>query len=611
MFKPKRGIRQGDPLSPYLFILCADMLSGLITKYHNQNKIHGITIAKDAPTLSHLFFADDSMVFCRANKSEARNLMDIFDKYQRISSQKLNLNKSEMVFNPTLLQIIKTEFQQFMPIQITSNINKYLGLPTQVGRSKTQVFNFLMERIRKKLKGWKEKNLSFLGRGVLIRAVIQAIPTYVMSTFLISQGICDRIEKAICRFWWGGNEDKRMIHWKNKEALFKSKLNGGQGFRTMRSFNEALLAKQFWLLLKNPNSLISRCLKAKYYPHIDLLKARMGYNPSFVWSSIYHAKWIIQKGGCWKIGDGSDVKVWEDNWIPQHNGFKIYTPVISSSTIRHVKDLIVEDLKGWHQPLLETHFHNFESEHIQQLPLVQEVSEDSYMWMFSQDENYTVKYGYNFIQDWHSNQLPGPSSNNTNQGIWKTIWSLNTIPRHEDFLWLVLNDAISVRKALHSKGLTRDMFCTRCDTKIESMSHTFMDCPFARKVWFGSNINIKLPKVPEFEFQDWLRNMFQTTNAEILIYISSVIYNLWYARNMLIFEDVNNSEKDILNIISKTIKDYMICNDINNKQNSMQQSNSRNHNQQQRAKMNGWKKPENNIYKVNTDANLSEKNSGV
>jgi hypothetical protein len=90
-----------------------------------------------------------------------------------------------MMFSHTTTQSIKDEFQQFMPIQISNNISKYLGLPTHVGRSKTQIFSFIMDRIRSKLKGWKERNLSFSGRGVLIRAVIQAIPTYVMSIFLI------------------------------------------------------------------------------------------------------------------------------------------------------------------------------------------------------------------------------------------------------------------------------------------------------------------------------------------------------------------------------------------------------------------------------------------
>ncbi|MCI47781.1 reverse transcriptase-like protein, partial [Trifolium medium] len=84
-------------------------------------------------------------------------------------------------------------------------------MPTQIGRSKQGVFKFIMDRVWSKLKGWKEKNLSFAGRGVLISAVIQAIPTYMMSCFLIPKSVCEQIEKAICKFWWGGNGITKFI----------------------------------------------------------------------------------------------------------------------------------------------------------------------------------------------------------------------------------------------------------------------------------------------------------------------------------------------------------------------------------------------------------------
>ncbi|MCH95088.1 hypothetical protein A2U01_0016061, partial [Trifolium medium] len=184
-FTPKRGIRQGDPLSPYLFILCVDVLSRMISHMQDKNLINGIAIANNAPKISHLFFADDSLIFCKANKEEATHLMAVLEEYQRVSGQKINLDKSEMTFCPNIQQGIKAEFQAVIPIQVTDNITKYLGMPTQIGRSKQGVFKFIMDRVWSKLKGWKEKNLSFAGRGVLISSVIQAIPTYMMSCFLI------------------------------------------------------------------------------------------------------------------------------------------------------------------------------------------------------------------------------------------------------------------------------------------------------------------------------------------------------------------------------------------------------------------------------------------
>lgn len=184
-FQPKRGIRQGDPLSPYRFILCAEVLSGLINKSQQDGFIHGISIATNAPAISHVLYDDDSILFCRAKQEEATAIMQIPKTYQTASGQQVNMEKSEMIFSSNISMDYMKSFQDILPVKISDNINKYLGMPTHFGRSKEQDFNFIMDRIWKKLKGWKEKCLSFEGRGILIRVVAQAIPTYIMSCFLL------------------------------------------------------------------------------------------------------------------------------------------------------------------------------------------------------------------------------------------------------------------------------------------------------------------------------------------------------------------------------------------------------------------------------------------
>lgn len=192
-----------------------------------------------------------------------------------------------MVFSSRLREEVKRNFHSQLRIKISSKISKYLGLPTQFGRSKVQDFNYIMNKITKKLKGWKEKNLSFAGRSMLIKAVAQAIPVFVMSCFLLPQEICDKIESAVCQFWWGSKGDSRKIHWVKKEKLLKSTMEAGLGFKCLRDFNLAMLAKQAWRLHTNPTSLIAQVYKAKYYPHLDILKANIGTTPSYAWRSIH------------------------------------------------------------------------------------------------------------------------------------------------------------------------------------------------------------------------------------------------------------------------------------------------------------------------------------
>lgn len=96
---PSRGLRQGDPLSPYLFILCAEGLSALIRKYESNQLIKGIKICRAAPSISHLFFADDSYLFCNADDSDALNLMELLQVFEEASGQQVNLMKSSVVYS--------------------------------------------------------------------------------------------------------------------------------------------------------------------------------------------------------------------------------------------------------------------------------------------------------------------------------------------------------------------------------------------------------------------------------------------------------------------------------------------------------------------------------
>ena len=134
--------------------------------------------------------------------------------------------------------------------------------------------------------GWKEKNISKAGREVLIKNVAQAIPTYSMSLFKIPKTICDGINSALSKYWWGQTHNEKKIHWINWSKLCESKRKGGMGFRDIHAFNLAMLAKQAWWLLMETHSLFYRVYKARYFPSCTFMDAKLGTNPSFVWRSL-------------------------------------------------------------------------------------------------------------------------------------------------------------------------------------------------------------------------------------------------------------------------------------------------------------------------------------
>lgn len=123
---------------------------------------------------------------------------------------------------------------------------------------------------------------SIAGKEVMIKSIIQAIPTYAMSCFKIPKVIYEAIENECAKFWWGTDETKRKLHWKTWKFFCHSKCLGGLGFRNLELFNRALLAKQIWRILRQPNSLVSRILKARYFNHEDIMDAKLGNNPSYI-----------------------------------------------------------------------------------------------------------------------------------------------------------------------------------------------------------------------------------------------------------------------------------------------------------------------------------------
>jgi hypothetical protein len=205
-------------------------------------------------------------MFCRANEKEVNQMKEIINTYQQASGQLVNYNKSEIIYSKKVSQSNKQAINQILPMAVVDHFSKYLGQPTFVGRSKTQTFSYIQDKGWKKLKGWKEKNLSFAGRGTLIKAVAQAIPTYLMSSFLIPKSLCHQIESMTSKFWWGSNVDKKKIHWVNWKKTCRKKDNGGMGFRDINFFNQALLAKQGWRIMTEHDSLLAKVFKAKYFP---------------------------------------------------------------------------------------------------------------------------------------------------------------------------------------------------------------------------------------------------------------------------------------------------------------------------------------------------------
>jgi len=175
IINPTRGLRQGDPLSPYLFLMVAEGLSCMIRKAEERGDLEGIKVCRQAPTVSHLLFADDSLILLKADKENVECLASILSTNCANSGQKISEAKSSIYFSKNTEVEVKSEVCQMLNIMTESLTDKYLGLPALVGTDRSDCFRHLIDRVVNRISGWREKTLSLGGKETLIKSIAQAV----------------------------------------------------------------------------------------------------------------------------------------------------------------------------------------------------------------------------------------------------------------------------------------------------------------------------------------------------------------------------------------------------------------------------------------------------
>jgi hypothetical protein len=208
----------------------------------------------------------------------------ILQLYEEASGQAISLPKSEIFYIRNVPDTLKLSLTAIMGVQAILGTGKYLGLPSVIGRNRTSVFSFIKDRVWQKISSWSSRCLSKAGREIMIKSVLQAIPSYIMSLFLLPGTIITTIERMLNSFWWGcgGSNNRGIHHWLSWEKLSMHKSHGGMGFKDLTAFNLAMLGKQGWKFQTDTTSRVARIFRARYFPRGSYLTASLGHNPSYV-----------------------------------------------------------------------------------------------------------------------------------------------------------------------------------------------------------------------------------------------------------------------------------------------------------------------------------------
>jgi ribonuclease HI len=593
---PGRGLRQGDPLSPYLFILVTEGLTALIKKSMASGALHGVKICRGAPTVSHLLFADDCFLFCRSNLEETNHLMHILKTYELASGQEINLTKSEVFFSKNLSMAAQEDLSKIMGVRHVLGTGNYLGLPSMIGRKKKEIFAYIKDRVWKRINSWRGRALSKAGKEVMIKSVLQAIPSYVMSVFLLPETTIKEIERMMNSFWWGGGTHNQGIRWLAWDRMAYPKSFGGMGFRDLHSFNLSMIAKQGWNIITKPHTLVAKIYKARYFPNSSFFESHLGHNPSYAWRGIWKARGILMNGCRWSIGSGTNIKIMSDPWLRNEDGAWFPSPQLQGVHSLNLNELMLPNEKKWDKGKIESLFSPDVVNRILDTPLFDIIEEDKLIWNDSLHGEYSVKSGYNMLLD-----VIGKGLNMTSQERWNNIWKIQAPPKAKHLLWRICRGCIPTRTRLHDRCVPCPLTCPVCEQHNEDDWHIFFNC----------NDSILALQTAGLDHLVTARVHRFRTATELIFSICSeedratagcfalILWTVWKNRNDKVWNDVKESGRSI------GIKVLQHWQQWCSVQHHLQSSS------QQQQHLSTWQKPPMSWYKCNVDAGFHKERNKV
>ncbi|KAK1407239.1 hypothetical protein QVD17_38853 [Tagetes erecta] len=322
-FSCQRGLRQGDPLSPFLFVIAMEAWSCILRKANEVGIFHGMQLPNNGSLISHFLFADDVIIISQGNENSFRNIGRSLRGFYLISGLKVNLEKSSLYGlgwgNSDLLSMASIIHCKVGDFPLT-----YLGLKVGANMNLKKNWDPVVDIFRARLSNWKAKTLSMGGRVTLIKSVLESLPIYYFSLYRAPSGVIDSLERIRRSFLWGGKEDRHGIPWVAWETVTLPKDKGGLGITSLKYSNMAMLAKWWWRFKNEKHSLWWNVIWSLHHSTRSWNPLPVKLSSCGVWRNIFKVSDDFNKVNidlnCLFIGvlgKGDRIRFWLDPWATE------------------------------------------------------------------------------------------------------------------------------------------------------------------------------------------------------------------------------------------------------------------------------------------------------
>ncbi|CAN1315223.1 LINE-1 retrotransposable element ORF2 protein [Linum perenne] len=564
-FGSTRGLRQGDSLSPLLFISVMEVLSRMLLMAQEEGLVSGFYMnpGNSGEKANHLFFADDSLVFCEASATQVTNLAAILICFECISGLKINFHKTEMF--PVGDVPDAANLASLFGCSSASLPSTYLGLPFGSRGFTKKLWDPVIDSLGKRLQTWKARFLSFGGRLTLIKSVLSSLPVYFLSLFKAPSSVILALERIQNRFLWSGVSDSEKIHWINWNLVKTPRSLGGLGVQDLRSLNTALLCKWHWRFVVDRTAwwrrmIISKCGtgSSEWQPIWPFRSAGLS-----LW------RWVVSFSPTfWSYGfidpGGGMCAFWLNFWVRGVSLVRMFPRVAAAA--QHLEALISNiatftDRRVWNIQL-RTRLRGRALEEWHNLLLyLASIPHDllsegpaSICWSLRPDGCFSVS---SLRQSLVANKFIGVTDFPS-----EVIWHPAAPPKIACFCWRVFFNKVPTIDNLQRKGLPHVNRCVLCYSNLETVEHLFLSCEFASLLWslLSSKLSIHGPFSSSMKgfISGWKGLNCRSRFSPVMnVLFHAVFWSIWKERNDRIFRDSENPPGSILHSIWFKVGDWM------------------------------------------------------